>query len=109
MAIHHAAAGEVMKLRPASKPDAKTAALVKTDTFEAIHLVVRAGDYIPGHKVAGTLSLYCIEGEVALDKTDGERRLEAGDWVYLAPGAPHALRGITDASLVMTILFDQDA
>lgn len=107
MAMHHAAAGEVMKLRPASNPEVKTTALVKTDSFETIHLVVRAGDHIPDHKVGGTMSLYCIEGEIIIDMENGERRLGAGDWLYLGPGAPHAVRGIFDASLILTVLFDR--
>lgn len=106
MAIHHATAGEVIKLRPASNAEAKTIALVKTDSFETIHLVVRAGEHLPKHKVAGTLSLYCIEGEVAIDTEDGERRVAAGGWLYLEPGASHAVRGVADATLILTILFD---
>lgn len=106
MALHHAAAGEVMKLQSASNPDAKTKALVKTDSFETIHLVVRAGDHIPDHKVEGSLSIYCIAGEAAIDVQQGERRMGAGDWLYLERGAPHAVRGIADADLLLTVLFD---
>jgi quercetin dioxygenase-like cupin family protein len=107
MDIHHAAAGEVMRLPAISDPQAKTAALVKADSFEAIHLVVRAGEHIPDHKVEGSMSLYCIEGEAAIVTQAGERRLSAGDWLYLQPGAPHAVHGITDAGLILTILFDR--
>ena len=107
MALHHAAPGEVMKLVSIANPDAKTTALVKTDSFEAIQLIVRAGEHIPAHKVAGTLSLHCIEGEAAIEGEDGEHLLAAGGWIYLEPGAPHAVRGITDAALLLTILFDR--
>lgn len=107
MALHHAAAGEVMKLRSAANTEAKTTALAKTETFETIHLVVRAGEHIPDHKVAGSVSIYCIEGETAIDIQQGERRLREGDWLYLEPGAPHAVRGIADAALLLTVLFDR--
>lgn len=107
MAMHHAEAGEVMKLRSISDTEAKTTALVKTDSFETIHLVVRAGEHIPDHKVGGSMSLYCIEGETVIDTPDGERQLGAGDWLYLGPAMPHAVRGITDASLILTVLFDR--
>jgi quercetin dioxygenase-like cupin family protein len=107
MAVHHATPGEVMKLRSISDTDTKTTALVKTDSFETIHLVVRAGEHIPDHKVGGSISLYCIEGETAIDTPDGERQLGAGDWLYLGPAARHAVRGITDASLILTVLFDR--
>ena len=107
MAIHHAAAGEVMKLRSASDPEAKTAAIVKTKSFETILLIVRAGEHIAEHKVAGSMSLYCIAGETAIDTAGGTRHLHAGDWMYLEPGATHAVRGIIDASLILTVLFDR--
>jgi quercetin dioxygenase-like cupin family protein len=32
--------------------------------------------------------------------------MRPGDWLYLGPGTPHAVRGITDGALLLTILFD---
>ena len=109
MAKHHAAAGEVMKISPISESGIKTSALVKADSFEAIHLVLRAGEHIPDHKIGGSISLYCIEGDATIDTPDGERLLCAGYWLYLGPGTPHAVRGITDASLILTVFFDRPA
>ncbi len=109
MAKHHAAAGEVMKISPISESGIKTSALVKADSFEAIHLVLRAGEHIPDHKIGGSISLYCIEGDATIDTPDGERLLCGGDWLYLGPGTPHAVRGITDASLILTVFFDRPA
>lgn len=109
MAKHHAAAGEVMKVSSISNRDVKTSALVKTESFEAIHLVLRAGEHIPDHKVGGSMSLFCIEGDVTIDTPEGERALYAGDWLHLGPGTPHAVHGITDASLMLTVLFDRPA
>lgn len=107
MALHHATPGEVMRLRSVAESDLKTIALVKTDSFETIQLVVRAGEQIRRHAVAGSMSLYCIEGEAVLELDDGERRLGAGDWLYLGPHAWHAVRCVSDASLLLTILFDE--
>ncbi len=107
MALHHADAGEVMKLPSVSDAKTKTAALVKTDSFETIHLVVRADERIPDHKVAGSISLYCVEGSAIIGTDDGERRLTAGHWLYLEPEAPHSVTGVTDASLVLTVFFDR--
>ncbi len=107
MALHHATPGEVIKLRSVAQSDLKTNALVKTDSFETIQLVVRAGEQIPGHAVAGSMSLYGMEGEVVVELEDGERRLGAGTWLYLEPQARHAVRGINDASLLLTIYFDE--
>jgi len=109
MAKHHAAAGEVMKVLSISDLSVKTSALVKADSFEAIHLVLRAGEHIPDHQIGGSMSLYCIEGDATIDTPEGERQLCAGDWLHLEPGTPHAVRGITDVSLILTILFDRPA
>lgn len=106
MAIHHAVSGEVMGLRPLSDPAAQTVALMRTASFETIHLVLRAGARMPGHAIAGSLSLYCVEGEALIELEDGDRPLRAGEWLYLEPKARHGVRGVGDASLLLTILFD---
>lgn len=108
MARHHATSGEAIRLRRREEADAQTVALAKTPSFEAIHLVVRANEAIPLHHVEGSVTLYCIEGAVALVVNDEMSELHVGDWIYLAPGVPHALHGIEDSGVLLTILFDAD-
>lgn len=104
MALRHATSGEVIGLRGCDG----TAALVKTRSFETIHLVMKAGDSIPTHKVAGAMTLYCIEGAVSIE-LDGEvARMASGHWLYLGSGVPHALHGEVDSTLLLTILFEQE-
>lgn len=45
MAVHHAGSGEVVDLRPLGGKlhDARTTAIVKSDSFEAVRLIVPAG------------------------------------------------------------------
>lgn len=109
MAMSHAKPGEVVALRPLGPQfsAARTTAIVKTDAFEAARLVVRAGAQIAPHQVPGPITLHCLEGRVRLDLSDSTLELSAGDWVYLEGGAPHSLRGIEDASLLLTILFNR--
>lgn len=106
MALPHAKPGEVVDLRPlgSALTDAKTAALVKSDRFEAVRLIVPRGTTIPPHQVPGYLTLHCLEGRVRLDPLGVE--LGAGEWTYLDRQAPHAVHGIEDSSLLLTILFD---
>lgn len=108
MALKHAKAGEVVDLRPLGSglKGAKTAAIVKTERFEAVRLVVPAGTEIPPHEVAGNLTLHCLEGRVSLGLAGAAVELAAGDWVYLDGGETHSVKGIEDASLLLTILFD---
>ena len=106
MALHHASSGEVVDLGPLG-PDlrqAQTAALVKTDSFEAIRLVLKAGDELPAHQVSGKFTLHCIEGRVRLELPDDSLELAAQQWVYFDGGVSHSLRAMEDASLLLTIM-----
>lgn len=107
MALKHAQAGDVVNLRSPHPPfeASKSSAIVKRDRFEAVRLVVTAGSTIPVHHVPGYITLQCIEGRVAFE-AGREIELAEGDWIYLDRNAPHALRGIEDSLLLLTILFD---
>lgn len=104
MALHHSQPGEVTRLAPLSNAATRTAALAKTSDFEAIQLVMRAEETIPAHRVDGAITLYCAAGHVEITG-DSTIEMRAGDWVYLQPGTPHALRAIGDTCLLLTILF----
>lgn len=110
MALKHAAAGEAVDLRPlgAHLSAAKTHAIVRTSSFEAVRLVVPAGVEIPSHRVPGRITLQCIEGHAQLGLSDATIDLRAGDWVYLDGDESHSVRGMEDASLLLTILFATD-
>ena len=106
MALHHAASGEVVDLAPLGSGlrGAHTQALVKKDDFEAIRLILSAGDELPAHQVAGRFILHCLEGRVSLTAPSGEIQLSAHQWVYFDGGITHAVRAIEDSSLLLTIL-----
>jgi quercetin dioxygenase-like cupin family protein len=107
MALKHLEPGEVMQLRPlgAALRMSKTSALVKSDRFEAVRLVIPAGTVVPSHQVEGFITLFCLEGFVILG-VDREIELRAGDWIYLERGSPHSVRAVDDSALLLTILFD---
>lgn len=106
MALSHAKPGEVISL---DSPDrARTRAIVRQPSFEAVHLIVVAGQDIARHHVPGRLTLHCLEGHIRLMLDTGDVDMRAGDWIFLDRGAPHALRGVVDAALLLTILFDAD-
>src|SRR3546814_18105731 len=91
MALKHAAAGEGFHLTGIDDPAAQTVALARTSSFEAVHLVVRAGESLPAHKVDGSITLHCLAGHVALEGGKSSD-MRAGDWLYLEPGTPPAVR-----------------
>lgn len=109
MALHHAKAGEIVDLGPLGKdlPNSRTTAIVKSEAFEAVRLVIPAGKELPAHEVSGDITLHCIEGRVALDLADAGLELRADQWIYLEGGASHSVRAIEDSSLLLTILFDR--
>ncbi len=105
MALQHVRPGEKVHLAsPASAADARTSALVKTDAFEAMQLVLRAGEEISPHAVGGYATIQCLEGEVVLT-TNEQIRLAPGDWLYLDRGEKHSVAANKDSSLLVTILF----
>jgi quercetin dioxygenase-like cupin family protein len=108
MAVHHATSGEIVDLQPLGHTlkDAKTTAIVKTSTFEAVRLIVHAGTIIAPHQVAGAITLHCLEGRIRLGLIDSAVELSAGQWIYLEGGARHAVTGIEDSSLLLTILLE---
>lgn len=106
MAIHHAAPAEVFDVRPlgASFSGARTNALVKTDTLEVIRIVLPAGKRLPPHRVEGEITVQCLEGHIVFDADGTEHKLTPGQMLYLPGGATHALRGVEDSSVLVTIL-----
>ena len=106
MAMPHAKSGDLIEVRPLGSAfaGAKTVTLVKSDALEVIRLVVPASKDIPPHKTKGEVTIHCLEGSVGILVNGATQILEAGQLMYLAAGELHAVRGVTDASLLVTIL-----
>jgi quercetin dioxygenase-like cupin family protein len=106
MAVAHAKSGEVIDVRPlgAALPQARTTALIKTEALEIVRLVIPAGKEIPQHQTRGEITVQCLEGRVTFTAEGESRELHAGQLLYLAREIPHSLRGIEDASILVTIL-----
>ena len=105
MGIPKARSGQAIGVRPLGPAltDERTVALFKTDDLEVMRLVLTAGKFFPSHKVAGEITIQCIEGKVDV-ALDGERtRLEAGQLVYLARSVVHGIVAIEDASVLVTV------
>jgi quercetin dioxygenase-like cupin family protein len=107
MALRHASAGQIVDLQPLGTGlrRARTAAIVKSETFEAVRLVLPAGRDIKPHRVDGPITLHCLEGQALLRLPTTTLALSAGQWVYLDGGEPHSISAIEDTSFLLTILF----
>lgn len=105
MAIPHARSGQVIDVRPlgAALTGERTTALFKTDDLEVMRLVLTAGKSLPPHRVAGEITIQCLEGRIDVT-LDGESRiLNAGHLIYLARDVSHGVVAIEDASVLVTI------
>jgi len=106
MAIPHAKPDEVVDVRPlgSALASAQTKTLVRAEQVEVIRLVVPAGKVIEEHKAKGEIVVHCLEGRVAFTAFGKTQNLEAGKLLYLPTGEPHTVKGIEDASHLLTVL-----
>ncbi len=92
----------------AGPTEARTAALVKNNWFEAIRLVLPKGHEVcHDHQVEGPITVHCLQGRAALTTGSATHDLRAGHWLYLLGNDPHTLRGIEDSLVLLTIIFPQ--
>jgi len=105
MAIPHATPGQVVDVHPLGDQVkvSVTTTLVKTGDLEVIRLVVLAGKEIPEHKARGAITVQCLEGAVEFRALGQTRQLTAGHLLYLEAGEAHALKGVEDSSLLLTL------
>ena len=105
MALPHVIAGQAVPVQPLGPrlQDAKTSALFKSEDLELIHLVLAKGKSLPPHKVAGEITLQCLEGRLDISVDGHSRVLGPGQLLFLQRNALHAVTALEDASGLMTI------
>ncbi len=111
MALEHAHALEPIDLRPLGSAwtDARSHSLLKTAHVQLMRLVLRRGEALPEHHVAGEITLQCLEGEVTVGTPSREIRLASGHLVLLPGGMPHTVTAQADATLLLTVLLEPQA
>jgi len=82
-----------------------TKALFKSESLEAIRLVLPKGKKIPPHHTRGDVTVQCLEGHVLFTEEQTVRELRPGDLIYVPPGCSHALEALENTSLLVTIAF----
>lgn len=106
MAIPHASPCKAIDISPLKDKLAGsvTSTLIKTDQLEVIRLIVPAGKAIAPHKVAGEVTVQCLEGRLEITTELGTEELQAGQMLYFAGGQDHSVKGLADSSALVTIL-----
>lgn len=106
MALPHAQSRQVINVRPLGSPtlaDKPTHALIKASQLEIIRVVLPAGKTLPQHDTPGEITVHCLEGVVEFNVAGTAYTLHPGELIHLEPRAPHGLRALEDASLLVTI------
>lgn len=106
MAIPYAKPGEVVDVRSlgSALASSQTTTLIRAEQVEVIRLIVPAGKQIEEHKAKGEIVVQCLEGKVAFTAFGKTHNLETGTLLCLPTGEPHTVKGIENASLLLTIL-----
>ena len=105
MAQPHLAPGQIGSVLPLGSKLAQTPsyALLKAPQFEVIRMVLPAGKTMPGHQVAGEITVQCLEGVIDIEIAGQSQRMRQGDFLHLAGGVAHRLTALQDASALVTI------
>jgi len=109
MATHHAEPGELVDLASWADdvPSNGSKAITKTDRLELARLVVPAETEMHGSKycnVPGPIVVHCIHGEIEFKTASGATRLKPGQLVYLHADTDHAIRGLRNSVVLLTIV-----
>jgi quercetin dioxygenase-like cupin family protein len=106
MAIPHACSGQIVDILPSegTLPSAKSFALFKSAQLEVMRVVLPAGKAFPPHRVAGQITIQCLEGIIDISVDGSSQVLRAGQLMHLDGGVMHGLVGIEDASALVTIV-----
>ena len=105
MALKHSLSFESIDLHPLGEQLASSpsTSLIKSQQLQLMRVVLRAGESLPEHHVRGEITLQCLEGRAAV-LTPGRRiELQGGQVVLLPAAEPHAVLGLTDTSLLVTV------
>ena len=107
MAIQHAASGELIDISPLAEKlkNHITKTLYKSAHLEVFRMVLLAGKVMAAHRVAGEITVQCIEGQVEFTSPSGGVLLRKGNLICLAGGEMHSLKAIEDSSVLVTLLF----
>ena len=106
MAIRHARPGQIVHLLASdgTLPSAQSFALFKSDQLELLRLVLPRGKSFPSHRVAGEITMQVLEGRVEIDVGGIPQILGPGQLMHLEGDVDHSLRGVEDASVLVTIV-----
>jgi quercetin dioxygenase-like cupin family protein len=105
MALIHADPATPIDVRPFGEHlgEHSTQALFKSAQLQVVRVVLKAGERLAPHSVAGEITVQCIEGCIELSADERSVRLDAGHMAWLAARCVHGITALSDASALVTI------
>ena len=105
MAQVHAASGELIDIGPlgAGLANQVTTAIMKSAQLELVRLVLPTGKSMREHRVAGEITVQCIEGLIEFTTRASSRQLGPGQLIHLRGGELHTLKALADSTALLTI------
>ncbi len=96
---------EIDKFPPEPDTEARHRAesLVKTDTIRVVLVTMLSEGYMHEHDVPGPVTVHVLSGEMSLSIDGGEKQLNAGDLLSVAPGIRLDVTCVEDGAFLLTI------
>jgi quercetin dioxygenase-like cupin family protein len=69
-----------------------------------MRVVLPKGKSMPPHKVAGDITVQCLEGSIRFNSDGKDQVLAVGDMLYLAGGVVHSLTAVEAACALVHIV-----
>ncbi len=79
-------------------------ALLHNDVVRVVVFVFDTGEQLSEHTAAKPVVVQLLEGRMRFELDGVDHQLAAGDVVYLAPGAPHALEALEPSRLSLVLV-----
>jgi quercetin dioxygenase-like cupin family protein len=98
--------GDVVDVRPLGQAlaSATSKMLAAADEMEIIRLIVPAGKEVAEQRAKAKMVVHCLEGRVTFTALGKTKPLMAGELFYLPRGEPYTVKGVENASLLVTAL-----
>jgi quercetin dioxygenase-like cupin family protein len=88
--------------------DATTSrAVVDNDAVRVVLFTFDAGEQLTEHTAAVPVVVQLIRGRLRFELQGEQHELEAGDVVYLAPGAAHALQALEPSMMSLVLVHER--
>lgn len=89
---------------PLEANTSRAVTLIDNERIKVVRLSVPGGKDIPAHTAPGPLVIQCLAGQVAVVALGKSVELGTFQLLYLPAGAIHAVQGIDDSVLLLTIV-----